>query len=201
MPEPIRFSFDPVCPWTHQTARWARQLQRLGVVDVTWGLFSLELVNDPDSDPLADAHAAGRRALRTCALVRQEAGNDGLGRFYAVLGEALNERKQDARDQAVVASALRAAGLDEALAATAAGDPATWEQVVAEHHALVEQVGAFGVPVITLDGGTGPAIFGPVISVLPSDDDAVELWRHVSWLVRYESFSELKRDRAVRLTW
>jgi hypothetical protein len=34
-----------------------------------------------------------------------------------------------------------------------------------------------------------------VISELPSDEDAVDLWRHVSWLARYDNFAELKRDR------
>jgi hypothetical protein len=40
-----------------------------------------------------------------------------------------------------------------------------------------------------------PAIFGPVISEVPTDADAVELWLPASWLVRYANFSELKRDR------
>lgn len=51
------------------------------------------------------------------------------------------------------------------------------------------------MPTIILDGGDGPAIFGPVVSEVPSDEEAVELWRHVSWLVRYGSFAEVKRDR------
>ncbi len=36
-----------------------------------------------------------------------------------------------------------------------------------------------------------------MISEVPSDEDAVELFRHVSWLTRYENFSELKRDRTI----
>ena len=57
--------------------------------------------------------------------------------------------------------------------------------------------GAFGVPTIVLDDGTGPAIFGPVVSELPSDEDTVSLWQHLSWLTRYTNFAELKRGRAV----
>ena len=49
---------------------------------------------------------------------------------------------------------------------------------------------------MVLDGGDGPAIFGPVISRLPDDEEAVELWRHTSWLVRNGNFAELKRGRA-----
>jgi hypothetical protein len=36
-----------------------------------------------------------------------------------------------------------------------------------------------------------------VISVVPSDAEAVELWRHVVWLMRSDNFWELKRDRSV----
>ena len=63
-----------------------------------------------------------------------------------------------------------------------------------ESAALPSPTGSAGREV-TFGAGEGAAIFGPVISTLPSDDDAVELWRHVSWLARYENFSELKRDR------
>ena len=67
-----------------------------------------------------------------------------------------------------------------------------------EHQALVRDTRSFGVPTIRLDGGYGAAIFGPVISNPPaSDEEAVDLWTHVSWLARYENFSELKRDRTI----
>ena len=72
---------------------------------------------------------------------------------------------------------------------------ATWDAVVAEHRSVVDEVGAFGVPTIRLDDGFGPAIFGPVISRVPGDDEAVELWRHVLWLTRSDNFWELKRQR------
>jgi hypothetical protein len=68
--------------------------------------------------------------------------------------------------------------------------------VASEHRELCDRTRSFGVPTVVLDGGDGPAIFGPVVSEVPDDDDtAVALWRHVSWLVRYENFAELDRDR------
>lgn len=94
-----------------------------------------------------------------------------------------------------VEAALADVGLDVALCGKAAGDEATAEQVSLEHRELCERTRSFGVPTIVLDGGDGPAIFGPVVTEVPNDEDAVELWRHVSWLVRYENFAELKRDR------
>jgi hypothetical protein len=60
----------------------------------------------------------------------------------------------------------------------------------------VDDTRSFGVPTLVLDGGDGPAIFGPVITEPPtSDSDAVELLRHVVWLARYPGFAELKRER------
>ena len=93
--------------------------------------------------------------------------------------------------------ALDEAGLDPGLCDKALADEQSWDAVLAEHDALVERTGSFGVPTIVLDAGTGPAIFGPVISVLPNDEDAVTLWRHTVGLMRYGNFSELKRARAL----
>ena len=40
----------------------------------------------------------------------------------------------------------------------------------------------------------GLAFFGPVISRLPSEDSAAELWDHVVGLARFPGFAELKRS-------
>jgi hypothetical protein len=89
--------------------------------------------------------------------------------------------------------------LEGVLSEKAWADPTTADRVAEDHRALSECTRSFGVPTIVLDGGEGPAIFGPVVSEVPTDEEAVELWRHVSWLVRYENFSELKRDRTLAL--
>ncbi len=197
MSERVRFHFDPLCPWCYQTSRWVRRLAELGEVSVDWAVFSLELVNAGSEESRLKGHARSARGLRTTVAVRDEAGNDAAGRFYAALGAAIHERGEAADDPAVVTAALEEAGLPAALLDKALDDEQTWETVCAEHHALVESTRSFGVPTIVLDGGDGPAIFGPVISNVPTDEDAVELWRHVAWLTRYENFSELKRDRTV----
>ena len=95
----------------------------------------------------------------------------------------------------MIRSSVTEAGADAAIVDTALADPSTWDRVVAEHNEVVSAVGAFGVPTIRLDAGKGPAIFGPVIHTVPNDDDAVEMFRHVSWLVRQPSFWEIKRER------
>jgi protein-disulfide isomerase-like protein with CxxC motif len=133
--------------------------------------------------------------LRTSVLVREAGGHQALGAFYAALGERVHERGEALDAVETVAAALEDAGLEPALCEKGWADPSTADQVASEHRALCDRTRSFGVPTIVLDGGQGPAIFGPVVSELPTDEEAVELWRHVSWLVRYENFSELKRDR------
>jgi 2-hydroxychromene-2-carboxylate isomerase len=191
VPETIRFHFDPLCPWAYQTSRWVHRLAELGTVEVTWGVFSLQLANE------GDGRGPSEMGLRTVVAVREAEGDDAVGRFYAALGRRVHQLGEAVDDEQVVVGALEDAGLNGVLADKAMGDEATWQTVVAEHAALVERTRSFGVPTIVLDAGEGPAIFGPVISEPPGDEDAVELWRHVSWLARYTNFSELKRDRTI----
>ncbi|MEJ7769949.1 MAG: hypothetical protein WKF89_19170, partial [Chitinophagaceae bacterium] len=51
-----------------------------------------------------------------------------------------------------------------------------------------------GTPILHFQPPAGVAFFGPVISRLPSDDDAVELWDHVVGLAAFPGFAELKRS-------
>ena len=197
MSDRIRFFFDPLCPWCYQTSRWVRDLEQRGEVTVSWGLFSLEIANaDGDTADLGET-AKAAMALRTAVALRDAEGDPAVGEFYAALGAAVHQRGEDVTDIKVVSAALEDAGVPAALIDKAMGDPETWTAVEREHRSLVERTRSFGVPTIVLDDGEGPAIFGPVISEVPAPDDAVELWRHVSWLARYENFSELKRDRSI----
>jgi 2-hydroxychromene-2-carboxylate isomerase len=193
----IRFCFDPICPWCWITSKWVRRLETLGEVAVDWGVFSLEIANVDREELAHKRHGRSAPALRTVIAVRDEHGSAGAGRFYATLGTRVHERGEPLEEPATVAGALADAGFDPGLADKAAGDESTWTRVAEEHRALVERTRSFGVPTIVLDGGEGPAIFGPVIGHEPGDEDAVELWRHVAWLARYDNFSELKRERTV----
>lgn len=196
MTERVMFYFDPICPWCYQTSRWAHKLEELGVIELEWGAFSLELQNaGKEPEEMAAAHARSSRALRTSMVVRDAAGHAGVGAFYKAVGERVHERGEPLDDVATIEGALADAGLDQSLCEKAFADDSTADRVASEHREVRDRTRSFGVPTIVLDGGDGPAIFGPVISEVPSDKDAEDLWRHVSWLVRYENFAELKRDR------
>ncbi|MBV9099480.1 MAG: DsbA family protein [Candidatus Dormibacteraeota bacterium] len=194
MPDAVRFHFDPRCPWCYQTSRWMRRLEELGEVTVTWAVFSLAIANHGD-EARAQPESGGAMALRTTIAVRDALGNAAAGRFYAALGEAVHERSQPVDEARTVDSALEAAGIDVSLRATAMRDAATWDGVQREHDDAVRTHRAFGVPTIVVDDN---AIFGPVITEVPGDAEAVELWRHTSWLVRNANFAELKRARTAR---
>ena len=196
MAERVQLYFDPICPWCYQTSRWAWRLEDLGVIELDWGLFSLELQNaGKEPGELANAHARSARGLRTAVAVREAVSPSAVGAFYKALGARVHEAGEPLEEAATVEAALADAGLDTGLCARAWEDPSTAESVAAEHRHLCDRTRSFGVPTIVLDGGDGPAIFGPVISEVPDDNDAVELWRHVSWLVRHPDFAELKRER------
>lgn len=196
MTDSVRFFFDPLCPWCYQTSRWILQLQDAGDVDVSWGVFSLEIANAEDPQDVGTT-ARAAAALRTVIALRESEGEAAVGRFYAALGAAVHQRGEEVDNPEVIEAALESAGASGALLDKAVGDESTWQRVEAEHAALVERTRSFGVPTIVLDGGDGPAIFGPVISAVPTPEDGRELWRHVAWLTRYQNFSELKRDRTI----
>ena len=194
--ENVKFHFDPRCPWCYQTSRWARRLEELGEIELDWGVFSLEVVNLEEGADPRDLEAKGSPALRTAVVIEREHGSKAIGAFYAALGRRNFEQVPPASDPIQAArESLAEANLEPGLCDKALGDPTTWDVVIAETARLVARVGKLGVPTIVLDGGQGPAMFGPVVSRLPSDEDAVALWQHTSWLVRYGNFAELKRKR------
>jgi hypothetical protein len=51
-----------------------------------------------------------------------------------------------------------------------------------------------GTPIICFGPPRGTALFGPVISRLPSDQEAIRLWDHVVGLASFRGFAELKRS-------
>ncbi|HZU76446.1 MAG TPA: DsbA family protein [Dehalococcoidia bacterium] len=197
MPERVRFHFDPRCPWAYQTARWMRRLEHLGEVEVSWAPFALSVVHQTE-EKRAAPDGDGAPALRTVIALRAARGEVAVGAFYEALGWAIHVEKRVVDDPHVITAALRAAGADPSIYEQAMREPATWQAVLAEHEAAVRDKDAFGVPTIVLDGGDGPAMFGPVMYELPDDEGCRELWSHVRWLMRNENVAELKRERSKR---
>jgi len=194
MTEQIRFYFDPLCPWCYQTSRWARRLEVLGMVEIDWRVFSLAIVNRGDEGRAA-ADTGSAPSLRTAIAVRDAHGNAAVGAFYKAVSDAWHQRAEMIDDPSVIEASLREAGLEPDLLHQALADPATWDAVQREHDEAVNVHRVFGVPTIVLYGGTGPHLFGPIITDIPDDQGAADLWRHFAWMARNPNVAEIKRDR------
>jgi len=194
MTDAIRFHFDPSCPWAWQGAVWIRRVRDVRDIEVSWRLFSLFLINEHHEEFGPEARRQMLFPLQTLLEARREAGNEGVERLYLAIGERLHEvRPRPELDVDLVRDAAAAAGFDPAIVDRALADPSTETDVVQEHDAVVQDVGAFGVPTIVLPSGKG--IFGPVKALAPTGEAAGELWDHVRWLAEQDDFFELKRIR------
>lgn len=201
----IHFYFDPVCPFAWMTSKWVRQVQAQRDHTVDWRFISLRLLNshidyDAHFPPEYEAgHTAGLRLLRMAAATRASHGPAAIATLYAGLGAAIFDRApSDGREQrgtrAFVAPVLAAAGLPADLAD--ALDDAGWDaQIQAETDEALALTGKdVGTPILHFEPPHGVAFFGPVISRLPGDAEAAELWDHVIALARFPGFAELKRS-------
>lgn len=205
----IQFHFDPVCPFAWITSRWVNKVAAQRAYDVDWQFISLRLLNshidyDAHFPPGYEAgHTAGLRMLRVAARTREEHGRAVMGDLYTALGGSVFDidppEDQDAYRRSMgtretVEPLLDGLGLPTSLAD--ALDDDSWDDVIqAETDAALALTGKdVGTPIIAYDPPDGPAFFGPVISRVPSDADAVRLWDAVLELTSFPGFSELKRS-------
>ncbi|OAP26845.1 hypothetical protein A4R44_02833 [Amycolatopsis sp. M39] len=205
----LNFYFDPVCPFAWMTSKWVRQVARQRSYEVDWRFISLRLLNahldySAHFPPEYDAsHTSGLRLLRVAAAVRASHGREAVGPLYEALGEqnfesALVEDTAEARaaqgTRSAAATALSRAGLPADLAD--AVDDAQWDaEIQRETDEALSLTGKdVGTPILHFQPPEGVAFFGPVISRLPSDEEAVELWDHVAGLAAFPGFAELKRS-------
>ena len=202
----IEFFWDPVCPFAWVTSRWVEKVAAQTGYRVDWRFISLRLLNrhkDYASDFPPDYehfHGAGLRMLRVAAKVRAEAGREHMGPLYAAYGHAYWEQEKGSGmrkrlgTEAHISDTLAAAGLPATFAAAA--DDSGWdEELEAETELALSRTGRdVGTPIITFEPPDGLSFFGPVISRVPSDEDAVTLWNAVITLARFPGFAELKRS-------
>ncbi|WP_433294478.1 hypothetical protein ACQPZQ_10405 [Pseudonocardia sp. CA-142604] len=205
----IRFYFDPVCPFAWMTSKWVRIVQAQRDYSVDWRFISLRLLNShidygAHFPPEYEAgHTAGLRLLRVAARTRAEHGRGAVGRLYAALGARIFER-DPAQDDAAerehrgtrefVEPVLVSIGLPASLA-DALDDPSWDAEIQAETDEALGLTGKdVGTPILHFEPPEGVAFFGPVISRLPDDEQAAQLWDHVVALARFPGFSELKRS-------
>jgi hypothetical protein len=171
---------------------------------VDWRFISLRMVNsavDYDSHfppGYEDGHTAGLRLLRVAAQVRAEYGRDAVGPLYEAIGaevfDAAPNPGMDRGSRAFLEPILSHIGLPAALA-DALDDTFLDSELRRETDEALRLTGKdVGTPIIQFQPPGGVAFFGPVISRLPDEAEALRLWDNVLGLASFPGFAELKRS-------
>ncbi len=202
----IEFFFDPVCPFAWITSRWIVKVQEQTDYEVEWRFIALRILNK-DKNYATDfppeyehGHTAGLRMLRVCAAVREDLGSDKIGALYSAFSGATFDAEPNEEYRLalgtipMVTEALESVGLSAHYASAA--DDASWDAIIeAETELALSRCGRdVGTPIITFQPPDGLSFFGPVISRIPDDADAVPLWNAVTTLAAYPGFAEMKRS-------
>jgi len=204
----LHFYFDPVCPFAWMTSKWVRIVAAQRDYTVDWRFISLRILNahidyaahfPPEYE---EGHTAGLRLLRVAARVRAEQGRDAVGPLYEAIGTRIFDTSRDVDplsasgqgSRQMLEPVLQEVGL-AADFLEALEDTSLDEEIRAETDEALTFTGRdVGTPILHFQPPGGTAFFGPVISRLPSPDDAAELWDHVIALASFPGFAEMKRS-------
>lgn len=202
----IEFFWDPVCPFAWITSRWVAKVADQTGYSVDWRFISLRLLNKhkdyaTEFPPEYErGHTAGLRMLRVAAAVRASFGKEPLSGLVTAYGESYWDKPKGSNIVQQLGTVEHSAdilanlGLDPSLAA--AVDDQSWDKSLDEETELaLSRTGRdVGTPIITFQPPDGLSFFGPVISRVPSDDEAVALWDAVVTLASFPGFAEMKRS-------
>jgi predicted DsbA family dithiol-disulfide isomerase len=191
----VRFWVDPICPWCWVTSQWIREIAVERDLEITWEPISLLIKNSPDPDsafyePLQWTYGL----LRVMESVRASVGDAAVGELYVEYGRRIHHDGVRMFDPAL---ALEAIGLDPAHAGAATEEQ--WDkEITTRMESGLALVGTdVGTPIISFETADGRevAAFGPVITKVPSAENALRLWDAFVTLTELEEFWELKRTR------
>lgn len=206
-PFDLEFFWDPVCPFAWVTSRWVAMIAEQRALVVDWRFIGLRILNEdrdyetefPPGYP--EFHGLGLRGLRVASAVRTAEGRAAMGPLYTHLGEGIWNRRPDGSgnilsgydEEGATRAALAASGLSESFA-DHLHDESQDEIIRADTEAALRRTGPdVGTPIVAL-ADDGPAFFGPVISRVPTPEEAGELWDAVMTLAAWPGFSEMKRS-------
>jgi mycothiol-dependent nitroreductase-like protein len=202
----LEFFWDPVCPFAWITSRWVQMVVEQRDMSVDWRFIGLRILNEDknyatDFPPhYPEYHSLGLRCLRVASAVRRAEGREPMGPFYTALGEGIWNRLPDGSgdilsgydEEAATRTALARCGLSESFVDHLHDESQDAEIRADTEDALARTGDEVGTPIIAMADG-GPAFFGPVISRVPTPEEAGELWDAVMALAKWPGFAEMKR--------
>jgi hypothetical protein len=194
---PVQFYFDPLCPWTWITSRWAVDVSKQRGFEIIWKTFSLRYHNhdNPGYDRLRDEMDDQLPGLRVIDAARVRFGNDAVDRLYTAFGTIIHHDRDDSLTR--LAEGIAMAGLPADL--IEAGSDPSWDAGIEKStDDAIAIVGKdAGIPLIVVEGARR-SFFGPVLSPAPTGPEACELWDAFISLGKFDGLYEIKRTRDVR---
>lgn len=193
MAERVDFWFDPLCPFAWATSRWILEVEKVRDIEVHWNVMSLGVLNEgknpsPAEDPEQLARWIPARASTAVAL---KYGEEKVGEFYTAVGTEIHHNGNREFESATL-NALREVGLDQGLIEEAKSEKNDTE-MRASHGEGISLVGQdVGTPIVAFQG---TAFFGPVITRVPTGEQAGKIFDGAVALAEYPYFFELKRSR------
>lgn len=194
----VQFWFDVSCPFCWITSRWIKEVQDVRNIKVGFIPMSLSVLNE-GRDELPEDYKEKMKAnwgpARVFAAVKTNY-PEKIDQLYTTMGNKVHIGQRVASGyggyDAVIKESLEEVGLPASLAEVANTEEYDYK-LRKYHRGAMKAVGNdVGTPVISL-GKT--AFFGPVLTRIPTKEEAGELFDAAVRLAQYPHFFELKRSR------
>jgi hypothetical protein len=185
--------FDPVCPFTWNTARWLKTVADDGGPSIDWRLMSLAVLNEGrEQSPEQQAHMRDSRQVgRLMAAIRDKHGTGDMVTAYFAFGEQFFDRSNSVHDS-LTAEVCKAVGGRDA-ADSVISDESYDDPVRRSHQAGQDALGeSGGSPIVQIDGKT---FFGPVLTEPPAPQMCRAMLEAFAVLAAVPEFTQLKRPQ------